>query len=517
MMYINDNYFPSQGFNHNATPHYYYHHHQYGDGNKNFDNLMTPLPHVSNEYQFNAANTFTPEQHHMMHYASTGDHHQTPYMQQPYHYTFADAGTEWPQSWHTGDGTLPVSDFQSQVWPDGSAISPPSAVPLDDTAKRTSGSKLNTADQKSPILSLPLAYDKNTTLPLKGRHVGLQNLGNTCWLNSLLQAMRLTIAFTTNVMHFVLRDTGDKDEDPYLRTNINLLREIKILMAESLITKKKSLEPRKLRGALPEIYTEGNRQQDAHEGLQFLFTAFGGSDKSLIRLIFSGEVIHKIRCGTCLNETRRNETTYDFSFPVLSEATARKKKAKLSVQRYFNNFMKVEILSGDNKYKCEKCDKEVPQAHKWTEILSPPAHIVVVLQRYSWDLVTLEKKKEKTYVDVNTSIKVGEYTYKLYASIIHKGKTANSGHYYAIGKYSEVLPQAKSGGGDWFIYDDSVVRPVRGRSGAVNDVYDSSASVDDCPYVLFYRCTLAPPAPAQAKVPIEVYRSAKRRLQQHST
>jgi len=96
--------------------------------------------------------------------------------------------------------------------------------------------------------------------------------------------------------------------------------------------------------------------------------------------------------------------------------------------------------------------------------------------------------KEKTPIQVGGSLQIGPFTYDLYMVIIHTGKDASSGHYYAMGRRSEVT----EGSNEWMTLDDSQIKPAD-MSILTGQVSDKMK--DDNPYVLFYRCQQAPPTP----------------------
>ena len=93
-------------------------------------------------------------------------------------------------------------------------------------------------------------------------------------------------------------------------------------------------------------------------------------------------------------------------------------RKKLSVQKLFIDYTSKEELSGDNAYSCDKCGKK-QKATKWVEILSPPAHLFLCLNRFSWDLSTGQRNKEKTPVPIDKTVTVCGFVYDLYAAIIH--------------------------------------------------------------------------------------------------
>lgn len=70
--------------------------------------------------------------------------------------------------------------------------------------------------------------------------------------------------------------------------------------------------------ALPELYRQGE-QQDVTETLRFFFDLFGGSDKPLIRTVFTGELDERMSCRSkihfSVNKTlSKTMLSYDFDF-----------------------------------------------------------------------------------------------------------------------------------------------------------------------------------------------------------
>uniref|UniRef100_A0A0G4HHE6 USP domain-containing protein n=1 Tax=Chromera velia CCMP2878 TaxID=1169474 RepID=A0A0G4HHE6_9ALVE len=339
----------------------------------------------------------------------------------------------------------------------------------------------------------------------KAPMTGLRNLGNTCYLNSFLQAMHMTEGMVANLFHFKLEKNVKSQKSSFLQEALNqpLLKSLQRLMSEFLITKRKALDATPVIQSLPDMYGVG-QQQDVTEAGRYIFEALGGYEQALIRTVFAGVLSHKIECQKCKRISERRETIQDLQFPVPTEAqwalTKKKKKsAKLSVQTLFSDMVQKEELSGDNAYHCEKCNRK-RTALKWVEILSPPAHLFLILNRFSWNLFSGERKKEKTHVDICPEIEVCGFHYQLYCAIIHSGATANSGHYYSIGCRSE------SNKNRWYQFDDSQVTEV--DAGRINELSKESDR-DHRPYVVFYRCTQAP-ARVPLRVPVSIHKAAQK-------
>eukprot|EP00918_Siedleckia_nematoides_P016040 GHVU01034598.1.p1 GENE.GHVU01034598.1~~GHVU01034598.1.p1 ORF type:complete len:153 (-),score=20.18 GHVU01034598.1:131-589(-) len=137
------------------------------------------------------------------------------------------------------------------------------------------------------------------------------------------------------------------------------------------------------------------------------------------------------------------------------------------------------------KYDCRVCG-EKREAEKWVEITSLPQHMMVVLNRFSWDPEKKAAIKEPTPVEIERYVTVGGVQYDLYAAIIHVGTTTHSGHYYTIGRPSESEDK-------WYKYDDSKLLKLEDGYTSIANLSNTATSAS--PYVIFFRRSDATPAP----------------------
>eukprot|EP00922_Rhytidocystis_sp_ex-Travisia-forbesii_P005527 GHVS01008052.1.p1 GENE.GHVS01008052.1~~GHVS01008052.1.p1 ORF type:complete len:534 (+),score=135.84 GHVS01008052.1:134-1603(+) len=377
-------------------------------------------------------------------------------------------------------------------------------------AGKEEGGELSCMDSVQGLLELPTRRHKHDVTYVKYDKydfVGLSNLGNTCYLNSLLQSLLLSSAFCTNLFRFVpsrssLKSQGRQEGG---KVSEEMLIEMKKLFARLLLTREGYLSPTAFLHSLPPEYQTG-QQQDVTEAARHVLEALGGQEEALVKLVFGGVLVQRVQCRTCGRVSERQEACQDFAFPVPSESFVEEqvkenRKFKLpSVQQYFDTYIKKEQLVGDNMYMCDNCNSK-REALKWNEILSPPAYLLLILNRYSWSLYSNEKKKIPTHVDVDQFITVCQYKYVLYAAVMHAGNSANSGHYYAIGRRAEPL------GKQWYKFDDSVVTQV--DKNEINRI-SKDKRTDHVPYVLFYRCTQAPAEPPHVEMSQRLYRTVKK-------
>lgn len=372
-----------------------------------------------------------------------------------------------------------------------------------------------------PALQLRVPSGRHTAakvMTLGEPQTGLINLGNTCYLNAVLQSLGLCTAFVANLFHFELVEEKGSTGEPSSR---RLLQELQVLMGQLLFGTRNPVSPERLVHVLPSFFGVG-QQQDASEALRYIFAELGGNTQKLVELIFTGQVIIKTQCTKCGSISQHPERISDFGFPLPTEKEFRQRQRRdplyrIGVQTLFDDYVQPEYLEGDNAYACEKCSTYVT-ARRWTEIESPPAHLFIVLHCFSWDPALQHRYKETTPVDIQVSIRVWGLLYSLYCVIVHKGSTAQSGHYFALGRRSEWVPpchKASSTSEDrWYRFDDRHVTLVQHCIGTDKcwhlSVPDDDSSSSARPYILFYRCVDAPPAPSIV-VPTSILKKLKKR------
>ncbi|XP_022749360.1 ubiquitin carboxyl-terminal hydrolase 25-like [Durio zibethinus] len=300
----------------------------------------------------------------------------------------------------------------------------------------------------------------------KGPPLGLRNLGNSCYLNSVLQCL----TYTPPLANFCLRSQHSSFCDASASKKP---RDCPFCILEGWITRSLTLDltldaPSKIQSCL-KIFAEHfrfGRQEDAHEFLRYVIDAChntclrlkklrrngseggGGGEavngNTIVKEIFGGALQSQVKCLGCGGESNRVDEIMDISLDILNSG---------SLKEAMHKFFQPEVLDGNNKYKCENCKKLVA-ARKQLSIRQAPNILVVQLKRFEGifggkidRLVTFEEVLVLSSFMCKAS-QDPQPEYNLFGTIVHSGHSPESGHYYAY---------IKDAMGRWYCCNDSFV------------------------------------------------------------
>jgi len=181
---------------------------------------------------------------------------------------------------------------------------------------------------------------------VRGSFVGLNNLSNTCYMNSIMQQLFMIPTFRALIL---------KADNP---NNNDILHESKFMISALLKLDKQSYTPKNFFNCLTDVSGakfDPMEQRDADEFfaryLDLLEKGLKGSKESkIIKTLFEGKFSNQLICIDCPHRTERDE-----SFVTLNLQVKNKKEIKESLHNLIEN----EILQGDNAYSCTDCNKKV--------------------------------------------------------------------------------------------------------------------------------------------------------------
>jgi len=194
------------------------------------------------------------------------------------------------------------------------------------------------------------------------------------------------------------------------------------------------------------------RQEDAHEFLRALLSTLvmNGHNKQL-SCLFDGLLESAVTCQTCRRPSLTRDRYMDLSLDIYGDHIS-------TLGEALNEFTKTEVLTGENKVFCQKCNSK-RTASKGLRLATAPSILVCHLKRFAFDeygnLVRLHKR-----VKFPLRLEIGDYMskvnkskpppYELVGVLVHQGTTCDSGHYLAYVKCN----------GQWFKCNDSQVTKV---------------------------------------------------------
>lgn len=359
------------------------------------------------------------------------------------------------------------------------------------------------------------------------KSTGLRNLGNTCYMNCVIQCMlsvpQLIAPFADGrYVQFINYKSrlGYKGE---------FANEFAALVHAMLRPETKYMAPlgmKRLSGQLRPDSFAGYEQQDCQEFLTFLLDClhedlnvnghqpkdrelapeeeerreqlsirvasaiewerYLKGDTSLIVDLFQGQYLSQLKCLSC----QRTSTTYNsFSSLSLPIVGNRMLGGHATLKGCFDEFVKPEVLDGENAWLCPHC-KQKRKASKTLRISRLPPVLIIHLKRFkrskNFGMNKLETPVDYPlrHLDLTKywpQLKQHEFNQKeseLLAHLPDRGQhppfvydlRAVTMHQGSLkgGHYTAI---AEKPGLGWFLYDDAVVTPVKEQAAVSKNAY----------------------------------------------
>ncbi|CAK9011113.1 unnamed protein product [Durusdinium trenchii] len=309
-------------------------------------------------------------------------------------------------------------------------------------------------------------------------HVGLKNHGATCYMNCLLQTLFCLghfrhIAYSIEVPESDLSqivssdDVSDSlgiDED---RPALPLLVSLQNLFYR-LQTSEVPVSCRELMRSFGWDTADAFMQHDAQELNRLLCDRLeeqmkGTPTDGEIKRLFEGEFENYIECIDVDYRSQRNETFYDLQLNVKDESG----KEITSLEESLKDFVREEILEGDNAYDAESHGKQ--RARKGIRFKRFPPVLYIQLKRFMFDIEKMDMNKLNSKMEFPQILDLEDFAkgsgqYMLHTVIVHSGGVS-SGHYYTF-----VRSLDSEGKSQWIKFDDEMVT-FCSEQAAVEDNY----------------------------------------------
>ncbi|XP_058713612.1 ubiquitin carboxyl-terminal hydrolase 42-like [Poecile atricapillus] len=274
---------------------------------------------------------------------------------------------------------------------------------------------------------------------------GLFNVGNTCFLNAVLQCL----TYTPPLANYLLSREHSKacQQQGFcmmctMEAHVNKVFHSPVRQTSSFL-------------GIGEHFQLG-MQEDAHDFLCCTVNAMqraclsassdldlSSESTTIIHQIFGGFLRSRVTCFSCKAVSDSYEAFLDVPLDI---------NAASSLTAALEEFVTPEQLDGENCFKCSKCKEKVAASKRFT-IHCAPKVLTVCLKRF--DCLTGGKMNKAVeypeYLDLRPYMSEADgepLYYSLYAVLVHSGDSCHEGHYFCYTKASNGL---------WYQMDDECV------------------------------------------------------------
>ncbi|XP_068168027.1 uncharacterized protein [Antennarius striatus] len=305
---------------------------------------------------------------------------------------------------------------------------------------------------------------------------GLDNSGNSCYLNAVLQCLCSTVPL---VEHFLNRDTRKE----FAKSKCRVAEVFVRLLEEMWVGRSSSCAPVEARSVLCSILPQFNNylQQDAQELLLFLLNVLhddlkkvrqtrscirkwrsdsvrnsvtAARSSTVVSHLFEGQLSYMTLCMHCDHQSHSTQAFMVLSLPIPTGTI------KCSIQDCLSAFFEQTVLTGSEQMLCSACGQK-RETTVLTYLDKPPEILTLHLKRFGFkgkkqvklrDNVIFSKKLNLSQFLPSSAQDTPYSSYRLYAVVNHTGNL-NMGHYTSV-CYNALTRT-------WHCFDDAAVKELQ--------------------------------------------------------
>ncbi|KAI1303584.1 Ubiquitin carboxyl-terminal hydrolase 2 [Halotydeus destructor] len=337
------------------------------------------------------------------------------------------------------------------------------------TSSRTLSSRYSVKNSSADVPSRGSSPRRSTSKSL----AGLTNLGNTCYMNSVLQALYATETIRelilsnqkTQLMNSLGRLFSSMKSNSSSVADPSSFRTQFVKLQNKFRNYEQHDAQEFLRYIVNSLHDEMNcakprtglKPYDAPKTSQEAWTQYRSIDDSPLIDVLGGQLSSVIKCSSCSSESVCWDPFLDLSLPLPRNCSS------ADIESCLEEFQALEELDCNERIKCEKCNQIPSRSTKKLSIERPPSLLILHLKRFTNDGYKLSTPR----LTVNQRLFIKSKSYSLMAAVNHHGKSSRAGHYTATCLHNNV----------WYEFNDDTV--------TVKKNFNPKQDLDDC-YILFY-------------------------------